>query len=295
MRDKLATVMATFNGAKFIEQQVYSIFAQDYDGDMKLFVHDDGSTDRTLDILKKLSEKFPIELVLPNEKLGVQKGFLKSLETIMTYKPDYIFLADQDDVWNENKVQLQIDSVENKENPTMVFTNYDLIDENGRTIKKNAGPKLNTGLVETSMYNLLFNPIVTGNNVMMTGSFLMELAKNELLNANKISMHDHLISLHALETGNLFYLNVVTVQYRQHSHNVVGAGRQSIWKRFSKKSKSWINLSNSLEMIPLFRSVEPLSNKNFFSKIHWLVKHRISKNSFVNTLGSYFYILFLWQ
>lgn len=295
MTKKLVTVMATYNGAAFIEEQVHSIFNQSYDGEMKLLVHDDGSTDDTIEKLKTLAQNYPIDFLMQGEKLGVQQAFMRLIEATIKYKPDAVFLSDQDDIWSHDKVSQQIQQVRDWNKPILVFTNYDLIDGSGREIEAKAGQQLLTGFVRKSMYDLLFNPIVTGNNVMINRAFLTYLSGKGALKASVVTMHDHLISLMALENDGLYYLNTSTVKYRQHGSNVVGAGKQKIVERGAKDSKAWVNLKNTLEMLPLFSSMEQIQTSTLLFRMKWLLKHRVTKHSLVNTIGLYYYVLLKWR
>lgn len=287
--------MATYNGAGFIEEQVHSIFNQSYDGEMKLLVHDDGSTDDTIEKLKTLAQNYPIDFLMQGEKLGVQQAFMRLIEATIKYKPDAVFLSDQDDIWSHDKVSQQIQQVRDWNKPILVFTNYDLIDGSGREIEAKAGQQLPTGFVRKSMYDLLFNPIVTGNNVMINRAFLTYLSGKGALKASVVTMHDHLISLMALENDGLYYLNTSTVKYRQHGSNVVGAGKQKIVERGAKDSKAWVNLKNTLEMLPLFSSMEQIQTSTLLFRMKWLLKHRVTKHSLVNTIGLYYYVLLKWR
>ena len=295
MTKKLVTVMATYNGAAFIEEQVHSIFNQSYDGEMKLLVHDDGSTDDTIEKLKTLAQNYPIDFLMQGEKLGVQQAFMRLIEATIKYKPDAVFLSDQDDIWSHDKVSQQIQQVRDWNKPILVYTNYDLIDGSGREIEAKAGQQLPTGFVRKSMYDLLFNPIVTGNNVMINRAFLTYLSGKGALKASVVTMHDHLISLMALENDGLYYLNTSTVKYRQHGSNVVGAGKQKIVERGAKDSKAWVNLKNTLEMLPLFSSMEQIQTSTLLFRMKWLLKHRVTKHSLVNTIGLYYYVLLKWR
>lgn len=295
MTKKLVTVMATYNGAAFIEEQVHSIFNQSYDGEMKLLVHDDGSTDDTIEKLKTLAQNYPIDFLMQGEKLGVQQAFMRLIEATIKYKPDAVFLSDQDDIWSHDKVSQQIQQVRDWNKPILVFTNYDLIDGRGREIEAKAGQQLPTGFVRKSMYDLLFNPIVTGNNVMINRAFLTYLSGKGALKASVVTMHDHLISLMALENDGLYYLNTSTVKYRQHGSNVVGAGKQKIVERGAKDSKAWVNLKTTLEMLPLFSSMEQIQTSTPLFRMKWLLKHRVTKHSLVNTIGLYYYVLLKWR
>ena len=125
---KLSVALCTYNGSKFIEQQINSILNQTIKVD-EIIVCDDTSSDATVSILKKLQVTHPCIVIIENEiNLRSTKNFEKAIQLC---SGDYIFLADQDDLWNTEKVAKTLAIF--KENPTAegVFTNADLIDDNG--------------------------------------------------------------------------------------------------------------------------------------------------------------------
>lgn len=93
--------MATYNGSSYIRQQLDSILAQTYKN-LEIVIFDDGSTDDTINILKDYAARFNIIRFHINEE---RKGYIKNFETaIMSCKGDVIFLCDQDDIWDHEKV-----------------------------------------------------------------------------------------------------------------------------------------------------------------------------------------------
>ena len=93
-----------FDNEKYLKEQIDSLFHQSYK-DFKLLFRDDGSSDKTLEILKS----YDIELLPSNENIGVKSSF----ETLLKYAfensdADYFMFCDQDDVWNQDKVKLTL-------------------------------------------------------------------------------------------------------------------------------------------------------------------------------------------
>ena len=129
---KITTILCTYNGAAYIEQQIQSIIKQSQEVD-EIIICDDGSTDKTLEIIATFMKYKPtkIQLYVNKETLRVNKNFEKALRLSTG---DYIFFSDQDDVWETDKVA-QIMSIF-KKNPTAngVFSNANLIDAQGKKI-----------------------------------------------------------------------------------------------------------------------------------------------------------------
>lgn len=124
---KLSIAMATYNGAKYLPQQLRSLVAQTRQPD-EVIISDDGSTDGTLNIVEKFSKSAPVEVhVLRNQKnLGYAGNFSRALEAATG---DLVFLSDQDDIWFPNKLE-RLESFANK-NPAaqLIMCDAALTDE----------------------------------------------------------------------------------------------------------------------------------------------------------------------
>jgi len=122
----ISVCIATYNGEKFIRQQLQSIISQ-LSSDDEVIVSDDGSTDRTLQIVEEL--RSPIIKIIHNEG---DHGYTPNFENALRHaKGDYIFLSDQDDVWAPNKVEVTLRSLQRY---SMVVADADIIDAEGNVI-----------------------------------------------------------------------------------------------------------------------------------------------------------------
>ena len=100
-RNSISVCMATYNGEKYIEKQLDSIL-KNLTNEDELIISDDGSTDNTIDILNKYAKKYKQIVLLE----GPRKGVIKNFEYALKYaKKDIIFLSDQDDEWEQDKVE----------------------------------------------------------------------------------------------------------------------------------------------------------------------------------------------
>lgn len=145
---KIAVLMSTYNGQHFIEEQLQSIFAQK-EVSVELFVRDDGSTDNTLQILERWAESHPLHLT-QGQNIGPARSFLELLST--TEAPFYAF-ADQDDLWDDDKLATGIKAIAGLAEPALYFSDTTLVDEKGRFIGNSIGHELNitkgNALIET--------------------------------------------------------------------------------------------------------------------------------------------------
>lgn len=125
---KVSVAMCTYNGAKYIREQLDSILLQTRSVD-EIIISDDGSSDDTVDILRMYAEKYPCVHFAKNT---TNKGFkLNFLDTMRQCTGDIVFLADQDDRWLPNKVEYILDWYSNHPQIQLVFTNANIIDGEG--------------------------------------------------------------------------------------------------------------------------------------------------------------------
>ena len=119
---KIAILMSTYNGESYIKEQLNSISKQE-DVDIKLFIRDDGSTDRTLDIVDEFANRIDIKII-KGKNVGAGKSFMILLKEILNSneKFDYYALADQDDIWMNDKLKTATSMIDNNE-PTLYCSN----------------------------------------------------------------------------------------------------------------------------------------------------------------------------
>ncbi|MGI5850189.1 MAG: glycosyltransferase family 2 protein [Christensenellales bacterium] len=238
----VAIVMATYNGEKYIEEQVESLQKQTYPH-WKLFISDDMSSDRTVNIVKRLCETDKrISLLKTDKNLGVTLNFLNALETVFNLNQfDYFMFSDQDDVWMPDKIELTIKYMKEQEkNADIVLVHTDLrvVDETAQTIicesyKRFAGLK---NIEENVFERLLAQPFVFGCTVMIN----KELVKRLFPIPANVYAHDSWASLVAAGLGKVAYLNVPTISYRQHNSNASGGtSEKSFINRIKRVTIGW--------------------------------------------------------
>lgn len=212
MKIMITVCMATYNGELFIKQQIDSILCQIEESD-ELIISDDGSTDKTLEIIKSYNDK---RIVLLNhcsnknysnhEKVTANFG-----NALQQAKGDYIFLSDQDDVWNENKVKICLDKLKYAD---FVVHQMKLIDcdnkiVNGNdSIYRNVIPKL---WIENIIHEKLWGCCFCFNR---------KLLNNCLPFPDKLIGHDYWISTIAIMNFKCIILDDCLIDYRIHTDSV---------------------------------------------------------------------------
>lgn len=130
---KISVALCTYNGSSYIEKQLNSILDQQDFKVNEIVICDDNSTDETLEILNDFKAKHPsVFSIHVNEyNVGSTKNFEKAISLC---SGDYIFLADQDDIWKEDKIKKTLAVFDKNPSAEGVFSNADLIDQEDNLI-----------------------------------------------------------------------------------------------------------------------------------------------------------------
>lgn len=214
--------MSTYNGEEFVEEQIKSILAQ-VDIEVNLIVRDDNSTDGTRLILEKLSKDNPnISVIWGEENLGACRSFLFLISRYS--KSDYIALADQDDIWDCDKLSQAIKLIEGSSIPVLYHSNLRIVDRNGQFIRNAHRHEQ----IEKTQYSFLCEPLPTGCTIVYNKA-LAQLVVGKI--PKDFSMHDTWLYYVAALFGKVIYDFTPHVDYRQHEKNVVGTSRKLLSKK----------------------------------------------------------------
>lgn len=219
-------MLCTYNGAEYIREQLESIENQTYQPE-RLLVCDDASTDDTVKLVTEWSKTvdFQVDIFVNEAGLGAAGNFEKALSLT---RGEYIFFADQDDVWLPGKIELtlqkicSLEGVYGRETPCLVHTDLTVVDSQLQAIHEsfleNQGLRhIEDG--EGQLYYLMVQNFVTGCTMVINRA----LKEKALPFPKEIIMHDYWMALVAALCGKLGFLNRATILYRQHGGNTVGA------------------------------------------------------------------------
>ncbi len=216
-RNKLKLVsvaLTTYNGEKFLQQQLDSIVNQTY-SNIEIIIVDDCSTDRTQDLLNRFRQDYEgrIELYFNETNLGLVKNF----EKVLGYcNGDFIALCDQDDVWESQKIERLVEHINSS---SLIYSDASLIDDNGEVFVTSRTREYNlnnrSGLV---FEDLLFKNYVVGCTALFKKSILIDV----LPFPEHALFHDWWIAIIASKSCGIKYLDESLVSYRQHNANVYG-------------------------------------------------------------------------
>lgn len=235
MKKKITILLSSFNGEKYIKEQIDSLLRQTYKN-ISILVRDDGSTDNTLNILREY------------EKKGLLKWYngknLKPANSFMDLickapKSDFYAFCDQDDVWLDDKIEIAIDKLKKLDSnlPLLYYGTPRIVDKNLVEIKRLSC--INDSM--TSFREMLIETNATGCT-MVFNKTLLELLKSK--KPKFILMHDDWIYRVCLATNGLVvHDDDVHILYRQHNDNVVGTS-STIYGKLKKKIKDLKKMKN---------------------------------------------------
>ncbi|MFQ5442580.1 MAG: glycosyltransferase family 2 protein [Thermodesulfobacteriota bacterium] len=220
-------LLATYNGGRFLSELLASLLAQTYK-DWRLVVRDDGSTDGTIDIIKKFRDGHPGRVVLiedTEERLGACGSFSLLLERS---EAPYIMFCDQDDVWLPEKVERTLEKMREleggrKEAPVLVHTDMIVVDEELNKRADSFWRYQNLPPEMKGLNNLLILNNVTGCAAMINKA----LKRLSVPVPDEAIIHDWWVAIVAAAMGEIGHIDSPTILYRQHGENVKGARRYS--------------------------------------------------------------------
>ncbi|MGI1658555.1 MAG: glycosyltransferase family 2 protein [Desulfitobacterium sp.] len=216
--------MGTYNGEKYIAEQIESILCQTEDN-WKLIIQDDCSTDTTASILQKYVANYPHKITFAQREFlsGSAKNNFASM--LKFAKSEYIMTCDQDDIWLPNKIELTLNRMHEmecyygKDKPLLVHTDLKVVDEKLEVVAESMFNFQSLDSKRDKFNNLLVQNIVTGCTMMFNRPLL------NLVNdvPGESIMHDWWFALVAAAFGKIGFVHEPTILYRQHSFNKVGA------------------------------------------------------------------------
>ena len=237
---KIAVLLSTYNGEKFLGEQLDSLLVQSHKNFI-LVVRDDGSRDRTISILESYAGDHPERIHLLSRdgvNMGASAGFaflvdyvLKNKE-LLGLKSTYMMFCDQDDTWFPEKIEkllaamLATEADNDSTLPIIVHSDLEVVSEQNTVIATSFVSYQGLEIERNSFPNLVISNLVTGCTALINEP----LAEKALPIPEKAIMHDWWLALVAAAFGKLVYLDIPLVHYRQHGNNAIGA------KEFTKVS-----------------------------------------------------------
>jgi glycosyltransferase involved in cell wall biosynthesis len=229
---RVAVLLSTYNGEKYLAEQLDSLLKQSYKN-LILVVRDDGSRDRTLDVIHSYLARFPDtfhRVEGDGQNLGACCSFSFLVQYVLEHKKElglekaYMMFCDQDDVWAENKVELEMRSMQkieagNMETPVLIYSDLKVVTDSRKLISESFICYQGLNIERNGFKYILLSNLVTGCTALINEP----LAKQSIPIPSSAIMHDWWMALVASAFGRMVLINQPLVEYRQHTANTIGA------------------------------------------------------------------------
>lgn len=286
---KLVVIMSTFNGEHFLKQQLDSILEQSLASmvSLDLLIRDDGSTDDTVGIIKDYAgrnKNVHFANSTNSNNIGVKQSFFSLLHLVDEY--DVVFFSDQDDVWPTNKAMSFVEAFQSRDSslPIGVYSDLWISDRDANPTGITMGERRNWNQTDTNINFLALDYAVTGAAFAINQSavkLVNQVPKNMV---ERVRMHDSFIALLIASRGQLVQITRPLLFYRQHEHNVIGAGKNDT---FINKIRNSILNTNSLVDDDLL--LNEFLNQTISRVTEFSVKPKIITNIYRFTHTSFFH------
>lgn len=268
--------MCTYNGERFLAQQLDSIINQTYTN-IEIVICDDGSTDKTIQMIQEYQKKFAsIKLYQNKTNLGFVQNFAKAISLTTG---DYVATSDQDDIWLENKLEVFVKEI--KDN-VLIYSDAVLIDSQNKKQNKYLNyPKRYLVSGENCSSMFLFHNCISGNTMM----FESGLKKHILPIPKGVEFHDKYIAFVASCVGSISYTKENYVYYRRHDRQVTADEKKKFYffKRIEyKKNKLIKQARQKLTQLEILRKSSFIDTQTKYL-LDCLIEHyRYYDKGFIN-------------
>lgn len=280
---KVAVLMSTYNGEQYLDRQLQSLANQTVAENMDLYIRDDGSTDKTLDIIGRWKDTLKIVLI-QGQNLGPAMSFWSMLIS-QEIKADYYAFCDQDDIWDKYKLEQGISQISQVDGAALWCSNCRIIDKEGKVIVDRMNKEIPIFTIPAQL--------VCGTTqgcAMVINNLLRDCIIKKRITV--VPMHDFVVMTYAIAFGTVIYDERPFFSYRVHENNVVAKSGKKMLKRmanfasqlFSKSHKN--ELSNYAEEFLKINSdkmdagVSNYMNDIVKSKSSIMYRIRVIKNPF---------------
>lgn len=255
---KVVVLMSTYNGEKYLKEQIDSILNQSIKN-IELIIRDDGSKDSTRKILREYSEESDRIKVIFGENIGVEKSYRELLK--YSVEADYFAFCDQDDIWLDNKIEKAIEEMNViKNEPVLYYSEVKAVNNNMEIILTSHYTGIDT---LGSSFNT--TPVI-GCTVLFNNILKRYIEKYGI--AENIIMHDlYMYRLCLAIGGHIIHDKNSYIMYRQHENNVVGISSSSlkklkIYDKFKKTRRTMAK-----DILELYGKYISDDNKQILNKV----------------------------
>lgn len=224
---KISIIIATYNGAAYLREQLDSIIAQTLTAD-EIIIQDDCSSDGTAEIIQSYSSNLPIKFFKNSENLGYIRNFESA---IAKAQGEFIAICDQDDLWVPEKLERLMEKIGTK---SLVYADSKLIDSDGNPMGQTLSEKLRNRFIEApSPLCFVYDNCVSAHAILLHRSLLQHLFPFP-----KHLYFDAWIAACAASQKGIGYVDEPLVGYRQHASNTLSVHhktKRSFMEKLSSK------------------------------------------------------------
>lgn len=272
---KISIAMAVYNGETYVAEQIASIANQTVKPN-EIIVCDDCSTDNSEMIIKNTCKEYALNLIYirNNENIGFNRNFEKAVNHC---SGDIIFISDQDDIWQINKIESIINVFYKHSKVQLVFHDSEVVDNQLKIIMSSFWKHLKyDGSIRSLRHALFFENSnrVQGSAIAVRKSFAVKT-----IPFPKTLVYDYWLGLCSAYNGVIFPLNMKLLKYRQHNDNALGIidkhrNHQSFYQRMKRLALANIeHIENSIKLLKLLHERFDKDKYNDY-KILWFLYER---------------------
>lgn len=299
---KIQILLSTYNGERFIREQLDSYAALDNFEEIKVLIRDDGSTDKTPEILDEYREKYGFE-VTRGENIGLNASMYQ-LVLMRDRSCEYYAFSDQDDVWLSNKLSAAVKLMDTEDSsvPLLYSATSNITDVSLNVVGQTKKPNK-----KISFFNAMTQNVCIGHTSVMNTALANVLERSY---SDGICVFDHWTYLLASAVGKvIFDFSPPKTLYRQHEKNAIGYGTSGIKTFFARCKRAMTTrkaerVAKQIEgfvlafgdFIPAEYKEECLKflrkRKNFFTRLSYIFSTKVYRQTFAENLFFRFMYLF---
>lgn len=287
--------MSTYNGEKYLPEQIDSILHQKFDGKLALLIRDDGSTDGTCELLMEYREKYP-DII--STEFGDNIGYNASFFWLIQHaaKSDYYSISDQDDIWFEDKISVAVKTLESENadaSTPLMYASTSLLYKNGSVIGTTRKKKR-----PFTIFNTIHQCICPGHTIVFNDNLRQLLMCD--FDYSRMFVYDSWICNCAVIYGSVVFDQNSHALYRQHDENQLGSGKGAFSKAFSsyKKARRGLGRKSARQICYLLSFYEKeirkikgskvlfefCKNMNFFNRLSYVFRCKLYRQSRLETV-----------
>jgi glycosyltransferase involved in cell wall biosynthesis len=279
MNELVSIAMTTYNGEKYLQEQMESIINQTYKN-WEIIICDDNSNDKTISILKEYASADSRIKIFENEvNIGFKRNFEKALKIC---GGNYIALADQDDIWEKEKIEILVNKIGNHD---LIHSACSLIDEDSNEISPE--------WIKKDRFKYSFSTFVFGNTVTgCTVLFKRDLLKNFFPVPSGEKYHDWWLALLASKQNGIFYIRRKLVRYRQHQNQDTGALTEKLSQKLMNKFPNCFiknNIKAETARNQIIRLQSILNEKEYIFSVSEITIIKDALNYYTDYLYNFFH------